>query len=1274
MIHALLRLMVFLFGVCTVVFSQANVCEGPPYLPPFLATSAPPNVLLITDVSGSMEWNAYYKNRFDPVSNDFSTACPLPSNRFTPCTSGDGFEEMGCYNHAVEYEGYFVPDRFYRYDSNSGTWVETSGPENCTMTARVRTFGLFFPWCYYYYSVSGTCSGNRLNFVFMSRIDLLRWAMLGGKPHVCLDGNFTDWRCDPDLACTGNTCRLTISGVTAELLDQRDVVVPTERVTGVIQELERGTIKPRLGIMFFSSYLRQEKVYIGDYPDGGPRNFPASDPCSADPSACPYTFLKRYLNAVDIGGSTAIAPAMWEAYDYFGQNDLHDYGNGFTISPGTYLDPQYVCSDPNNPNTCEPVPCAKNFVILMSDGQWNRGGIPINWSCHITTDFEFYSADPVVPAYRMHTDILRTLSVFGQNYDINVSAVYALGLFLGGTGEQALKNVAMYGSFDTSAGDWPGGTDTDSSLWNAAGRQYPWATCDVDNCGPGRGSPCTPLPSQVNNTTYPDWDKDGDGVPDTFLNARTATEIRNSLLRFITDILRKTSAASSVSILSRRGIAGNNIIQGVFYPQKTFPGDRTVDWVGYLYNYWFYHSQNEQSIREDTNQNRILDLDSDYKLEFTVDAAGNLKIRAYDNNNNLVTTYNSLDEVSPIWEAGAILKNTAPSQRKIYTVSTTDSMVEFTVANSSSFSALLGDPSTFPSCLSSSTDPVGDLVRFVRGEHIQGCRDRRVDDQGNTWKLGDIVYSTPAVLDYGDYAMVFVGANDGMLHAFRVGALRTDGLSGDQVVKLCDQLTGSCTELALGKEEWAFIPKSALPYLRYLADPYYAHDYTVDLAPYLVKLDTNDDGLPDRVILIGGMRLGGGCGCTGGSCDNPPPDVCDPVNDPAGCQGLSSYFALDVTSPQSPKFLWEFTHPDLGFSYSGPAHITVGNDHFVMFVSGPTNKCGDSAQELKIFVLKLDSQFNIVSRYIFYGNAIPTVSTGYTTVSSSTLASFNNSFGGRLFTEGIDYDEDGNTDMVFFGVSRNTGTGWQGNIIGVRITGSDPTMWDIIKVFNSAIEPITAKVAHMKCFGMNYIFFGTGRWFFKNDEPGQNTNDVEKIYGVRIDGCLTGGNCNINQAKNSSGACQELQTGGDVFAWKLELDPCVTSGSANNCNNAEYYKERMISDPAVTAFDAVFFVTTQPTGRLCGFGGRSRIWGLNCATGEPLSSSNCQGYVPEVPSDLSIIFHGSGGNITPVTPNEDFTQEGGAATEFLPGTPPETGPTIIGPGSTIGKMILWMER
>ena len=89
-----------------------------------------------------------------------------------------------------------------------------------------------------------------------------------------------------------------------------------------------------------------------------------------------------------------------------------------------------------------------------------------------------------------------------------------------------------------------------------------------------------------------------------------------------------------------------------------------------------------------------------------------------------------------------------------------------------------------------------DIIEFVRGEMIPHFRNRsrEVDGIERTWKLGDIVHSSPAFSKhplenyhvlYGDVTYeaffhkwrersltVFAGANDGMIHAFNGGTYK----------------------------------------------------------------------------------------------------------------------------------------------------------------------------------------------------------------------------------------------------------------------------------------------------------------------------------------------------------------------------------------------------------------------------------------------------------------------------------------------------------------------
>ncbi len=843
--------------------------------------------------------------------------------------------------------------------------------------------------------------------------------------------------------------------------------------------------------------------------------------------------------------------------------------------------------------------CQRNFIVYVTDG------LP-----SVDEDGNTDTADNLMPSVLSKLDTLRNLvkNINGTDYNFDIKT-YILGVGLTDDAKAKLDDMAVHG-----------GTDVNGHAFYA------------DN------------PQQLND----------------------------ALSTIFVDILKKTASGTSVSVLSEKATKGAIVHQAVFYPTKVFE-DYSVDWIGYLYSYWFLNTKLAQNIREDTNQNKFLDILDDNILFFDIDPiTGNLKINAYtsklDGNKKdpVNPPLNTLDDIKPIWEAGKLLASRDPSDRVIGGVSTSDTIEDFIPSNDDDFKENFGS-SDFPSCL---LDEDGDpdykkLIRYIRGEDIEGCRTRTIDSNGNVWKLGDIVYSTPRIADYDGYAVVYTGSNDGMLHAFKIGKVSKTGLSINQTAKL------EGTEL--GKELWAFIPKNVMPYLKYLANPDYCHIYMVDLSPYIVDVDSDGDGTNDKKILIGGMRLGGGCGCSGSHCINPPTDTCprvcsndddvscstdddcsgggkciiDPDSD---CIGRSSYFALDITNPTSPQFLWEFTDEKLGFSYSGPAIIKRKNggnwNYFVMFASGPTNYEGYSDQPLNLFILDLLTG-SLEHTYEF--------------------SSLNNSFGGRLFTEGLDVNEDGETDFVFLGYTNKTGNATaHGGLIKIWTGSNDPSSWEFDNTYyNLSTNPITAKVNFMKCFDKWFIYFGTGKYFYKTDDD-QNLN---AIYGIPFtcdenNNCSTG-SVNAAHSTDEEVACEDIgKFQANKGGWMIQL----------NGEESNYLKERNISDPSVSDFNVVFFATTSPTGDVCGFGGKTRAWALNCATGESVSSQRCQGYSVRPNVVFKYLLQLSGGDIKQYG-KTNFSTVGGRATEQSPGLPSEEGGIPITPPSVSeGKIILWIER
>ena len=499
-------------------------------------------------------------------------------------------------------------------------------------------------------------------------------------------------------------------------------------------------------------------------------------------------------------------------------------------------------------------------------------------------------------------------------------------------------------------------------------------------------------------------------------------------------------------------------------------------------------------------------------------------------------------------------------------------------------------------------------------------------------------------------------ATQGMLHAFRLGYLKTytDTLNP---AKLCDDSSAAtCTQTSTGKEEWAFIPKDAMPYLRYMAQPDYDHIYGVDLKPYII--DTGS-----KVILIGGMRLGGAC--NNGSI-NPPSDT-DPV-------GRSAYFALDITDPLAPQYLWRYAPDGMGFTYSGPAYVkrkdTNGDWHyFVIFASGPTDYEGHSTQNLEIYTVDL---FTGEEKNVF-GDKVSEMN-------------IKNAFGGRLFTHGLDVNEDGQTDFVFLGLTSNADGDFAkhyGGMIKIYTGSHDATKWEYTTNFLAfADNPIVAPVKAMNCFpdelDFPYLYFATGRYFSPDDQTQDGTNDFNRLYGVPFiydenNDRITGGS-GISSAGNSSDltcdALNAINTNPQQAAWYIDLDPA----------SGNYLRERCYSDPTTTEYNVVFFNTTKPTNVVCQCGGQSRTWVLNCATGQSIYDVICDGanedatqYVVDKDLQFNYLVQLSGGDIQQHH-EDDFTESDNRSTGWSEGVNAETGglPTFP-PKTALGQILYWKQ-
>ena len=180
------------------------------------------------------------------------------------------------------------------------------------------------------------------------------------------------------------------------------------------------------------------------------------------------------------------------------------------------------------------------------------------------------------------------------------------------------------------------------------------------------------------------------------------------------------------------------------------------------------------------------------------------------------------------------------------------------------------------------------LLKYARGLDVLDEDLDTVTNEARQWILGDPLHSRPLPINYGARSgysttnpdiRIVMGSNDGFFHMFK------------------NTTTGGSD---LGEESWAFMPRAVMQNIKVLkanasGSP---HPYGVDGPPSVYFKDANNDGIinsadGDKVWVFFGLRRGG-----------------------------HNYYALDVTNPDSPSFMWSITNSgdfsELGFTFSQP--------------------------------------------------------------------------------------------------------------------------------------------------------------------------------------------------------------------------------------------------------------------------------------------------------------------------------------------------------------------
>lgn len=392
--------------------------------------------------------------------------------------------------------------------------------------------------------------------------------------------------------------------------------------------------------------------------------------------------------------------------------------------------------------------------------------------------------------------------------------------------------------------------------------------------------------------------------------------------------------------------------------------------------------------------------------------------------------------------------------------------------------------------------------------------------------------------------MLYVGANDGMLHAFDASTM---------------------------VENFAYVPNGVFTRLTELTSPDYNHMYFVDGSPRSGDAYINGGW---KTVLVGGLGAGG-----------------------------KSIYALDITNPASfgaDKVLWEYSHANLGFTFSQPTIVRLRTGQWAaIFGNGYNSTVSDPTAQL--FIVNLAD-----------GSLIKRIDTGanINTLSSGTVPG--GLHNGLSTPTPVDVDGDRITDYVYAG-------DLHGNLWKFDLTASQINSWDVayksgqtpIPLFRAADasgnrQPITSRVevgSHSTSGRM--IYFGTGKYLETGDNTVPANPLVQTFYGIHD---------NDPNSLNSPRTRSNLQQQ-QIIAERTEFERRVRAVSNNTVastqrgwyldlvspvNGAE--GERVVSNPILRA-GRVIFTTLIPDPDPCSYGGTSWLMELDAQSGGRLSYS-----------------------------------------------------------------------
>jgi type IV pilus assembly protein PilY1 len=533
---------------------------------------------------------------------------------------------------------------------------------------------------------------------------------------------------------------------------------------------------------------------------------------------------------------------------------------------------------------------------------------------------------------------------------------------------------------------------------------------------------------------------------------------------------------------------------------------------------------------------------------------------------------------------GTEVSATIPTTRQIITVNSAGAAVPF----------VWGSLDTTRQAELQPTDPAADLRGSARLDWIRGDQSNEFpngfDFRARTTLLGDIINSAPAyvgaptfrypdTLESAPYSafrtahlnrqhMVYVGGNDGMLHAFYSD---DDNAAGTGVVE----------------EQFAFVPGSVFKHLHNLPSTAYSHRYYVDGSPVTGDAFT---GGAWRTMLVSGLNKGG--------------------------QGV---FALDVTNPAALTesnatnvFRWEFTDAndrDMGYSFSRPSIVKLNDGSWAAVfgngynstVTGGGDVYASTTGNAVLFIVDL-----------WTGALLAKIDTGVGTAASGAAARPN----GLSTPVLIDSDGDSDVDYAYAG-------DLLGNLWKFNLTSTSSGSWAVANagaaLFTAQYgtspttlirQPITSRPNVSRGpRGQGFtIVFGTGKYIETGDNVvGTAAANRQSFYGIHDPNTGLASDIILPGTTGRDNLHQQTITGevtvtalGTLRTTSNTVPPATARGwyiDFVRPSPLAFQGEMQVTDSLIRN-GRVVFTTLVPNTDPCEFGGESWLMEMNLFTGQ----------------------------------------------------------------------------